>query len=64
MRKYLIFLLTFVILATLVTSGIMIVIDHFINYEFFRIDWLIIVVLSVTITVFTFGRWYIKGEDE
>lgn len=64
MRKYLIFLLTFVILATLITSGIMIVIDHFINYEFFRIDWLIIVVLSVTITVFTFGRWYIKGEDE
>lgn len=64
MSKFLIFLITFVIMATLVTSGIMIVIDQFINYKFFQIDWLIIIVLSVTITVFTFGSWYIKGEDE
>lgn len=61
MRKHILFIFMFVILASLITSGVMIVIDQFINYDFFRIDWMIIIVLSITITVFTFGRWYIRG---
>ncbi len=64
MSKHIIFIIVFIILASLITSGVMIVIDHFINYKFFRLDWMIIIVLSITITVFTFGRWYIRGEDK
>lgn len=64
MSKHIIFIIVFIILASLITSGVMVVIDHFINYKFFRLDWMIIIVLSITITVFTFGRWYIRGEDK